>query len=45
MSIWIEFEEWLKEQDTAEAEQASEDWARRMQAQVEAMWEAHERSH
>ena len=39
--VWAEYEEWLREQDTPEAERASEAWARDKRAQEEAMWEAH----
>lgn len=40
--MWKEYEEWLREQDTPEAERASEDWAREAREQEAAMWAAHE---
>lgn len=41
-TMWEEYEEWLREQDTPEAEFASEDWAREKREQEAAMWAAAE---
>jgi hypothetical protein len=39
-TIWDEYEEWLREQDTPEAVRASEDWAREKREQEAAAWAA-----